>query len=76
MNRVSKEFQKNANKVLVLKAIKSEQSISRTDLTGITGINKSTITNITAEFLSSGIIKYCETASAESSGGRKRCRSS
>jgi predicted NBD/HSP70 family sugar kinase len=58
---------KNANRSLVLEALNSYGTASRTDLARITGLTKTSITNITTELLEQGVI--CETDPGGGGGG-------
>jgi len=60
---------KSSNRSLVLRLLNSMEKVSRAQLSRITGLTKTTITNIINELLDAGII--CETGTADSSSGRK-----
>jgi predicted NBD/HSP70 family sugar kinase len=70
LNRASNlDTIKKNNRSLVLKLLNSLGSISRAELAKITGLTKTSITNITSELIEDQII--CESGIAESSSGRK-----
>ncbi len=65
-------FQKYANSMLILNALR-QGPLSRTELSGITGLQPSTVTYSTARLLDAGLV--VESGSSASAGqvGRRRC---
>lgn len=60
---------KKSNRSLILKLLNSTGGVSRAQLAQMTGLTKTSITNITAELIDEKVI--CETGTAESANGRK-----
>ncbi|WP_172197017.1 ROK family transcriptional regulator [Saccharibacillus qingshengii] len=60
---------KKLNKSIVLDTIRRKGPLSRTDVSERTGLNKATVSNLTAELLQQKLVE--ETGPGESSGGRK-----
>ena len=60
---------KELNRSVLLRLIKEKGSVSRASLSVITGLNKSTISNLTGEMIAEGLI--LETGHGESAIGRK-----
>ena len=69
MRKGNRDLIKEINRNLVLNLIKSQGPISRTDLARISGLSPATVSGITAEFLTSGIVRT--TGEGESKGGRR-----
>jgi predicted NBD/HSP70 family sugar kinase len=60
---------KKLNKSIVLEHIRLHAPLSRAQLSGQTGLNKATVSNLVAELITDGLVY--ETGLGESSGGRK-----
>jgi len=60
---------KSSNRSLILKVLNSLGQASRAELSRVTGLTKTSITNIVGDLIASGIV--CETGSLDSSSGRK-----
>lgn len=60
---------KQINKILVLNTIYRERTISRAEISKLTGLNKSTVSALVDELLSEGLV--LEIGIGESQGGRK-----
>lgn len=60
---------KNNNRSLILRVLNSQGKVSRAELSRITGLTKTSITNIISELLDMGIIN--ETGTQDSQSGRK-----
>lgn len=65
----NKSMIKQANTSLILRIIRSQEPISRAEISKITGLNPATVSSNLIELLQSGLVR--ETGSGESSGGRK-----
>ncbi|GAB4322747.1 MAG: ROK family transcriptional regulator [Candidatus Sumerlaeia bacterium] len=59
------------NRALVLRLIKENPRISRSDLANLTGLTRAAITHILSELIDSGLVREVELAPASSSGGRR-----
>lgn len=64
-------FQRTGNLALVLRALRDEPGLTRTELAGKLQFDKSTISNLTAELIGAGLVKEDEVGSAGPRGGRK-----
>lgn len=60
---------KNMNTTLILNIIRENKEISRANVAKMSGLTPATVTNITGELISMGLI--CEAQRGESKGGRK-----
>jgi glucokinase-like ROK family protein len=69
IRRGNRELIKEINRKLVLNLINNSGSISRIDLAGLSGLSAATITGITSELISDGLI--FEKEEGDSRGGRK-----
>lgn len=59
------------NRALVLRLIKENPRISRSDLANITGLTRAAITHILSELIHNGLVREVELAPASSAGGRR-----
>lgn len=69
LRKGNRDLIKEINRNLVLNLIKSQGPISRTDLARISGLSPATVSGITAEFLTNGIVR--KSGEGESKGGRR-----
>jgi len=69
LRKGNRDLIKEINRNLVLNLIKSRGPISRTDLARLSGLSPATMSAITAEFLTNGIVRT--TGEGESKGGRR-----
>lgn len=65
----SPEALKQVNRTVVLNLVRQLQPVSRTELAKVSGLNKSTITDLVKELLNEGLLQ--ETGFKDSNGGRR-----
>lgn len=64
-------FQRTGNLALVLRALRDEPGLTRTELARTLHFDKSTISNLTAELIGAGLVREDEVGNAGPRGGRK-----
>ncbi len=69
LRRGNRDLIKEINRNLVLNLIKSRGPISRTDIARLSSLSLATVSSITADFISSGLVH--EMGEGESTGGRR-----
>jgi len=67
----SKQFQRQANIALVMDLVRRAQPLSRIDIAGRLGLDRSTITHITSRLFDEGCLRVHSEGDATSKGGRR-----
>ncbi len=71
MITVSQQYQKEAHRSLLMDEIRKRGKVSRAELSRITSLKRSTVTNIITELLGAGLIREVESGFSTPAGGRK-----
>ncbi len=71
MITASGQYQKEANRNLIMNELRRQGTLSRADLARITGLKRSTITHIVQELIDCSLIREGSTGSASPQGGRR-----
>ncbi|HDQ13480.1 MAG TPA: ROK family transcriptional regulator [Sediminispirochaeta sp.] len=74
MIRGNQSFQKAANIALVMREIRHRSPISRTEISQVLGLTKSTVSTIVADLLEVGLLNESNLVPSETKGGRPRMK--
>lgn len=72
MTTANQAYQKSVNTSLIMRAIREQPCISRTEIADHTGLTKSTVTNLARELLDQDLLREVDGDPLQTTGGRPR----